>query len=89
MEGCAILSNKGRYSTFEYGGRTITFMHGKNLEEYISVKEWDDGYLVVECRGKVNGVYEDYIDLNYMLDMIYMDPRSYLSGVKEVRISHA
>ncbi len=88
-DGCAILSNRGRYTAFEYNGRTITFLHGKDLIEYLSVKEWDDGYLVVECRGRVKGVYEDYIDLIYILENLYMDARAYLRGIREVRIAHA
>ena len=87
--GCAILSNRGRYTTFEYNGRTITFLHGKDLIEYLGVKEWDDGYLVVECRGKLKGVFEDYIDLAHILESLYMDPKAFLYGIEEVRIAHA
>ncbi|MDO4808016.1 MAG: hypothetical protein Q4A07_12320, partial [Coriobacteriales bacterium] len=87
--GCAILSNRGRYTTFEYNGRTITFLHGKDLIEYLGVKEWDDGYLVVECRGKLKGVFEDYIDLAHILESLYMDPKAFLYGIDEVRIAHA
>ena len=87
--GCAILTNKGRYTTFEYDGRTITFLHGKDLIEYLAVKEWDDGYLVVECRGKLKGIFEDYIDLAFILENLYMDSRMFLRGIKEVRIAHA
>ncbi|MBR3316492.1 MAG: hypothetical protein IKG21_01540 [Atopobiaceae bacterium] len=84
----AILSDRGRYTTFEYNGRTITFLHGKDLIEYLAVKEWDDGYLVAECRGELKGVFEDYIDLTYILDNLYMDSQEFLRGVKEVRIAH-
>ena len=48
-----------------------------------------DGYLVVECRGRVKGVFEDYIDLAYILELLYMDAHSFLQGVEEVRISYA
>lgn len=89
VDGCAILSNRGRYTAFEYNGRTITFLHGKDLIEYLAVKEWDNGYLVVECRGKLKGVFEDYIDLTYVLESLYMDPQAFLRGVEEVRIAHA
>ena len=88
-DGCALLSSKGRYTMFEYNGRTITFMHGKDLIEYLGVKEWDDGYLIVECRGVVKGIYEDYIDLTYILENLYMDARAYLRGMREVRIVYA
>lgn len=62
-QGCATLRSEESYSMFEFGGHTITFVHGKDLVRYLSVKEWDAGYLVVECLGRVKGVYEDYIDL--------------------------
>ena len=87
-DSCATLSCNGRYTTFEYGGRAITFMHGKDLIEYLAVKGWDDGYLVVECRGKAKGIFEDYIDLTYILERLYMDAHAFLSGAKEVRISY-
>ena len=28
--------------------------------------------------------YEDYIDLSYILERLYMDPEIYLNGIKEV-----
>ena len=30
--------------------------------------------------------YEDYIDLSYILERLYMDSEIYLNGIKEVRI---
>ncbi|MBQ9057739.1 MAG: hypothetical protein IJ125_00985 [Atopobiaceae bacterium] len=84
---CATLRSEGRYTKFEYGGRTITFMHGNDLIQYLSVKEWDEGYLVVECLGKQKGIYEEYIDLTYILENLYMNPSEYLRGVEEVVIA--
>ncbi len=63
-------------------------MHGKDLLEYKSVVEWDKGYLVVNCFGKVKKEYEDYIDLNYIPERLYMDPQEYLNGIEEVRIAN-
>ena len=63
-------------------------MHGKDLLEYKSVVEWDKGYLVVNCFGKVKKEYEDYIDLNYILERLYMNPQEYLNGIEEVRIAN-
>ena len=83
----AVLSNTGRYTKFMFKGKTITFMHGKDLVKYLQVKEWKDGYLVVDCLGKVKGQYEDYIDLPYILKNLYMDPEAYLSGLEGVTIS--
>ena len=80
----AVLSISGQYSKFSYKDRTITFLHGKDLMKYLTVKEWDNGYLVVDCQGKIKGIYEDYIDLNYILENLYMDPNIYLKNVKGV-----
>ncbi len=85
----ALLSCEGRYSKFCFRGRTITFMHGKDLLKYLRVKEWKDGYLVVDCLGRVKGQYEDYIDLPFILEKLYMDPGDFLSGMRGVNVSNA
>lgn len=85
----ATLTTAGRYSMFSYKGKTITFMHGKDLLRYLRVKEWSEGYLVVDCLGTVKGQYEDYIDMPFILENLYMDPRAYLSGIQGVTIQYA
>lgn len=40
----AFLSNKGRYTIFTSGNKTIRFITSKNLEKYVAVTEWDNGY---------------------------------------------
>ena len=87
MNHYGFLSTQGRYSKFIYNDTVITFMHGKDLVKYLAVKEWDKGYLVVECLGRVKGVYEDYIDLSYILRNLYMNPEESLHGIKEVKIT--
>lgn len=84
----AVLPTSGRYTKFDYRGKTITFMHGKDLVRYLRVKEWKDGYLVVDCLGKMKGQYEDYIDLPYILENLHMDPRSYLRDLQGVTIQN-
>ena len=84
----AVLTSAGRYSKFIFNGKTITFMHGKDLLKYLKIKEWKDGYLVVDCLGKVKGEYEDYIDMPYILESLYMDPQTYLSGLEGVTIQN-
>lgn len=84
-----VLSSQGQYTKFACNDLVITFMHGKDLIKYLSVKEWDKGYLVVECLGKVKGEYEDYIDLAYIMENLYMDPEESLRGVKAVVIDYA
>ncbi len=84
----ATLRNNGKYTQFSCKDRTITFVHGKDLIKYLSVVEWDQGYLVVNCMGKVKKEYEDYIDLTHILQKLYMNPESYLEGINEVRIEN-
>jgi len=88
-DGFAVLSNRGRYTSFKYNDLVITFMHGKDLIKYLSVKEWDNGYIVVECMGKVKGEYEDYIDMTYIMENLYMNPEEYLRGIRGVEIENA
>ena len=84
----ATLSNSGRYTQFSYNGRTITFMHGKDLLKYLRVKEWQDGYLVVDCLGRMKGQYEDYIYMPYILERLYMNPQAFLHGMQGVTIQN-
>ena len=72
-----------------YNDMVITFMHGKDLIKYLSVKEWDNGYIVVECMGKVKGEYEDYIDMAYIMENLYMNPEECLRGIRGVEIENA
>lgn len=88
-QSLAILTSTGRYTKFIYKGKTITFMHGKDLLKYVKVKEWRDGYLVVDCQGRVKGQYEDYIDMPFILENLYMEPKSFLSGMQGVTIQDA
>ena len=59
MDQTAYLSNRGEYTTFSVGDRTITFLTSKNLEKYIEVVEWDQGYLVVISKNKGKELEED------------------------------
>lgn len=83
----AIIGNSGEYTFFTYKDITITFLTGKNLEKYASVKEWDNGYIVVMCKNKNSSeLEEDYIDLLPILKNLKMDPEKFLNPIKEVRV---
>ncbi len=84
----AKLTSAGRYTRFTANGCTITFLHGKDLVRYHHVKEWDHGYLVVECLGKKKGQYEEYIDLRHILGMLHMDADSFLQSIESVEIEY-
>jgi hypothetical protein len=85
--GTAYLSNEGEYTMFSYADRTITFLTGKNLLRYVRIKEWDNGYLVVDCQNKDNTETEDYIDLVPILKNLYLIPDTFLESIKEVRLA--
>lgn len=36
----------------------------------------------------VKGENEDYIDITYILELLYMEPQEFLSGIKGVRIQY-
>ena len=86
MEEYATLTNKDRYTIFSFKDYTITFMHGKDLIKYIEVTNIDDGVLTVLCMGKIKKEYEDYIDLNYILNNLRMNPKVYLDGLHDIKI---
>lgn len=88
-DNTAYLSNYGEYTTFSYNDRTITFYTGKRLDYYTDIVAWDNGYLVVMCKNKDDDIpEEDYIDLTPILENLLMDKNTFLSPIKEVRISH-
>lgn len=88
--GCARLCNEGGFTVFEFAGRRIRFRCPRSLERYLSVKEWDRGYLVVEAKyGHNDTPEEEYIDLVPVLENLYIDPESFLSSIKEVRLAYA
>ena len=88
-DSTAVLSNKGEYTTFTFGGRTITFLTSKNLERYLKVVEWDHGYLVVLAQNHDKTAHEDYIDLVPILKNLYMDADEFLKPIKDVTIQYA
>lgn len=89
MNQTAYLSNKGEYTTFSVGDRTISFLTSKNLEKYIEIVDWDHGYLVVISKNQGKEQEEDYIDLIPILENLLIDPDSFLKPIKEVKIRYA
>ena len=46
----AYLSNDKDMIKFQYGDKIIRFREPYSLEKFTSVKEWDNGYLVVMAK---------------------------------------
>lgn len=86
----AYLSNNGEYTTFTFGNRTLTFLTSKSLERYTSVKEWDNGYLVVMAKYSTRQAEEEeYIDLIPILENLYMDADAFLNPIRQVEVRYA
>ncbi len=84
----ALLSNHNDMTSFRYGDSTIRFRSPKNLQRYVEVKEWDNGYLVVIADYKGLGLTEEYIDLLPILENLYINPDNFLKPIKSVKIDY-
>ena len=85
----AILSSFDKYTTFSFGGKTLTFRTCNGLERYTKVLQWDDGYIEVMAKYKNRKEeIEEYIDLIPVLEGLYMDKEKFLAPIKEVKIEY-
>ncbi len=84
----AYLFNDGEYSIFSFGNVNLKFLTSKNLEKYIKVKEWNKGYLVVTKKNFGKSEQEDYIDLQPILENLYMDPEKFYRSIKRVEVKN-
>ena len=83
----AYLSSDNQYTIFKYDNYTIRFLSPYSLERYISVKEWDNGYLVVMAKYAHNDKEEeDYIDLVPILENLYFDTDNFLKQIEKVSV---
>lgn len=86
----AILSSKGQYVLFSYGGRTIKFRGPYSLERFDSILTWDRGYIEVMTKyAHSPNCIEEYIDLVPVLENLYMNANEFISPIKKVRIEYA
>ena len=90
MQDTAILSSFDRYSTFSFGGKTLTFRTCDGLEKYTKVLLWENGYLEVMAKYRQREQeIEEFIDLEPVLDGLYMDKSAFLEPIKAVEIRYA
>ena len=89
-EGSAVLSSFDKYTTFSFGGKTLTFRTCNNLDRYTKINLWDNGYLEVmaKYRNREDEI-EEYIELHPVLECLYMDSNAFLGTIKGVRIEYA
>lgn len=84
----AILSSSGDMTSFRYGSCNVRFRTPSRLKRYTEVKEWDNGYIVVTADYEGIGLTEEYIDLQPILENLYIDPSSFLKPIKTVKIEY-
>ena len=87
MGDIATLGNESGFSVFSYGNRVIRFKAPYSLKRYTSVKEWDNGYLVVMAKYSHNPQpEEEYIDLLPILNGLYINGQEFLKPIKGVMV---
>ncbi|WP_101626245.1 DUF7724 family protein [Bifidobacterium imperatoris] len=90
MTDTAYLSSENGFTVFEYCKARIRFRAPYSLERYTNVKQWDNGYLVVDAKYKHNTEpEEEYIDLAPILNDLYIDADHFLQPIKKVEVAHA
>lgn len=85
----AYLSSKGRYIIFSSQNRVIRFMGPYNLQRIEKIKEWDNGYIVVDAKydNHLENI-EDYIDLVPILERLYINPEEFLKQINNVEVKY-
>ncbi len=85
----AYLSNEKDMIRFQYGDRIIRFRGPYSLEKFTSIKEWDNGYLVVMAKYRHNKESEEeYTDLIPVLENLYIDASKFLKPIKKVSLAY-
>ena len=88
-DGKAYRSNEKDMIAFRHGGTTIRFRGPYSLEHFTSIKEWDEGYLVVMAKYEHNDEpEEEYIDLVPILKDLEIEPSAFLNSITEVRLDY-
>lgn len=87
--GEAYLSNTKDYTVFKYSDYVIRFLAPYSLERYTEVKDWDNGYLVVNAKyAHSDETEEEYIDLIPVLTSLYFEPEQFLKPIKKVSVRY-
>jgi hypothetical protein len=84
----ARISVDGNYSLFTFRDACIKFRTSTKLKKYLRVKEWDNGYLVVDVDYSTLGETEEYVDITSILDDLYIDTQRFLKPIKGVLVDH-
>lgn len=88
-DSTAYLSNINDYTFFRYKDLDLKFKTAYSLEYYVKVKEWGNGYLVVDAKYKHSQeLIEEYIDKAAVLEDLNIDYKKILKPIKRVEISY-
>ena len=90
MNDTAVLSSFDKYTTFTFNGKKLTFRTSNGRERYVKILTWDNGYIEVLAKYRQRDEeIEEYIDLDPVLEGLYMDKQEFLNPIKNVRIEYA
>ena len=85
----AILYNRSNIIIFECKDYKIRIKGPYSLEYFSHIKEWDKGYIVVMTKYKHSKeLIEEYIDLEPILDDLYIDKEELLKSIKGVKTGY-
>ena len=84
----ARISVEGKYTLFTFRDKCIRFRTSTKLKRYLRVKEWNNGYLVVDVDYSTLGETEEYVDITSILNDLYIDAQSFLKPIKGVLVDH-
>lgn len=87
-EDMARIRVDGKYSIFTFRDKCLRFRTSTKLKKYLRVKEWDNGYLVVDVDYSSLGVTEEYVDITSILNDLYIDAQSFLEPIKGVTVDY-
>lgn len=89
LNNTAILSSNGDFTSFQANNYFIRFRTSSHLEKYLSIKEYDNGYIVVMAKYDNNTEpEEEYIDLVPILENLYINTDDFLKTIKKVCIKY-
>ena len=70
-----------------FRNRNIRFRGPYSLQKFEEIAEWNQGYLVVMARYQhTEEPIEEYIDLEPILEKLYINPKEFLAPITRVEV---
>ena len=90
IHSTAYLSNKNDIISFTFNNIVVRFRGPYSLVRFEKIKEWDNGYIVVDAYYEHDSnPIEDYIDLNPILEDLYIDAENFLPMIQNLEVRYA